>query len=227
MKKPQIIAIGGHAFAKPDKEPFFEKYILKQTHAKKPRIAFLGTATGDSPKYIANFYATFLRFNCRPSHIPLFERTPDLRKTLLSQDAIFVGGGNTKSMLAVWREWGIDEILREAWEKGIVLSGTSAGAICWFEQGVTDSWEGKLMPLPCLGFLKGSCCPHYSGEKDRRPAYHRLLKSGKISPGIAIDDGVTVHYVGAKILKIVRAEKKGVVRSVEIKGERIVERTQK
>ncbi len=219
MKHRQIIAIGGSGFAKPDEEPVFETYILAQTKARRPRIAFFGTATGDSPKYIANFYATFSRLNCRPSHIPLFERTPDLRKSLLTQDAIFVGGGNTKSMLTVWREWGIDKILREAWEKGIVLSGVSAGAICWFEQGVTDSWAETLKPLDCLGFIKGSCCPHYSGEKDRRPLYHRLMKTGKIAPGIAIDDGVAVHFSGQHIRRIACIRKKmGAYNVAMIKG---------
>lgn len=203
MKPPQIIAIGGAAFAGPLQEPFFEKYILEQTGTKTPRIAFVGTATGDTPRYIANFYATFSRLDCHPSHLPLFERTPDLRKTLLSQDAIFIGGGNTKSMLAVWREWGIDVILREAWEKGIVLCGVSAGAICWFEQGVTDSWDDDLYALPCLGFLKGSCCPHYSGEPDRRPAYHQLITSGTIAPGIAIDDGAAAHFIGNDLHRVV------------------------
>jgi peptidase E len=98
----------------------------------------------------------------------IFKRTPDLRAFLLNQDVIYVGGGNTKSMLVVWRDWGLPELLREAWEKGIVLTGVSAGAICWFEQGVTDSWAGELRPFDCLGFLPGSCCPHYDGEGNRR-----------------------------------------------------------
>ncbi len=224
MKPPQIIAIGGHAFAKSGKKPVFEQYILRQTKANNPRIAFLGTATGDSSRYITHFYATFSRLRCRPSHIPLFEQTPDLRKILLAQDAIFVGGGNTKSMLAVWREWGIDTILREAWRKGIVLAGTSAGAICWFQEGVTDSWEGKLMPLKCLGFLKGSCCPHYDGEKDRKPAYKKFLKSGKMKPGIAIDDGAAVHYVGKRLRKIISAEKAARAYAVKFSSTGIVER---
>ncbi len=208
MKKRQIIAIGGAAFARPGQEPLFESYILKQTGKKRPKIAFLGTATGDNFHYIANFYATFLRLECRPSHIPLFERTPDLRKTILGQDAVFVGGGNTKSMLAVWREWGIDTILREAWERGIVLAGVSAGAICWFEEGSTDSWDDDLHVMPCLAFLPGSCCPHYSGEKERRPWYRKMVKSGKIKPGMAIDDGAGAHFIETTLSAIV-AKKRG------------------
>lgn len=207
MKPRQIIAIGGSGFAKGKEKPFFEQYILRQTGAKNPRILFIGTATGDTPKYIEYFYATFSRLRCRPSHLPLFHRTPDLRKTILMQDAIFVGGGNTKSMLAVWREWGIDKILKEAWKKGIVMSGVSAGAICWFEEGVTDSWAGKLMPLKCLGFLQGSCCPHWSGEKERKPAYKKMLKAKKIKPGIAIDDGAAAHFLANTLVKIVRSKK--------------------
>jgi peptidase E len=119
---------------------------------------------------------------------------------------IFIGGGNTKSMLAVWRDWGVPEILREAWESGIVLTGVSAGAICWFEQGVTDSWAGGLRPIDGLGFLPGSCCPHYDGEADRRPSYHRLLSSGEIAAGIAIEDWTGVHFVGTNLHRVVTSK---------------------
>jgi peptidase E len=125
---------------------------------------------------------------------------------LLNQDVIYVGGGNTKSMLAVWREWGLPALLREAWDCGVVLAGVSAGAICWFEQGLTDSWAGKLRPLDCLGFLPGSCCPHYDGEADRRPVLHRLLAAGEISPGIAIEDWTGVHFSGTKIERVISAK---------------------
>jgi dipeptidase E len=119
---------------------------------------------------------------------------------------VYVGGGNTKSMLVVWRDWGLPELLREAWEKGTVLTGVSAGAICWFEQGVTDSWAGELRPLDGLGFLPGSCCPHYDGEADRRPSYHRLLGSGEIATGVAIEDWTGVHFVGTKIHRVVSSK---------------------
>ena len=115
-------------------------------------------------------------------------RTPELRDFVLEQDVIYVGGGNTRSMLAVWREWGLPELLREAWQAGSVLAGISAGALCWFEQGVTDSGADALYAIDGLGFLPGSCCPHYDGEADRRPGYRALLESGKIAPGLAIDD---------------------------------------
>jgi peptidase E len=127
---------------------------------------------------------------------------------LLHQDVIYVGGGNTKSLLAVWRDWGAAEVLREAWEAGIVLAGVSAGAICWFEQGLTDSFADGLRPLAGLGFLPGSCCPHYDGEVQRRPSYHRLLAAGEIAAGIAIEDWTGVHFKGTEIHRVV-ASKRG------------------
>ena len=130
------------------------------------------TARGDDAEYVARFHAAFGELGASTQHLPFFHRTPDLRSLLVAQDAIFVGGGNTKSMLAVWREWQLPQLLKEAYESGVVVGGQSAGAICWFEQGVTDSWADRLRPLDCMGFLPGSCCPHYDGEAERRPAYH-------------------------------------------------------
>jgi peptidase E len=106
-------------------------------------------------------------------------------------------------MLGIWREWGLPEVLREAWTAGVVIAGISAGAICWFEQGLTDSFAGALRPLDCLGFLAGSCCPHYDGDPARRPTYHALQKSGDLLPGLAIDDGVAVHFAGDEIHRVV------------------------
>lgn len=200
---PQIIAMGGGSFAANPENPRIERYIVAQTGKKQPSVCFIGTATGDADVYLAKFYAAFTKIGCRPSHLPLFARTPDLRKTLLSQDVIYVGGGNTKSMLAVWREWGIDAILREAWRKGIVLAGVSAGAICWFDAGVTDSWAGHLAALPCLGLLKGGACPHYDGEVERRPAVHRLVGASEMPATLALDDGAAAHFVGRTLLRVV------------------------
>jgi peptidase E len=118
-------------------------------------------------------------------------------------DVIYVGGGNTKSMLALWREWGLDVILREAWQAGVILAGLSAGSICWFEAGVTDSIPGDLTVLPCLGFLPGSNCPHYDGEAARRPAYQRFVAEGEIADGYAADDGVGLHYIGTGLERVI------------------------
>jgi dipeptidase E len=137
---------------------------------------------------------------------------------LLRQDIIYVGGGNTKSMLAVWRDWGLPELLREAWEERAILAGISAGAICWFQQGVTDSYAEKLSVLDGLGFIEGSCCPHYDGDPERRPAYHEFLLKGGISPGIAIDDGVGVDLVDGVIQRVVASRPKASAYRVSVKN---------
>jgi dipeptidase E len=199
----QIIAIGGGGFTVEPENPAPELYLLAQTRKRNPAVCFLSTATGDSAVYIAKFYAAFSKHRCRLTHLPLFERTPNLRELLLAQDLIYVGGGNTKSMLAVWREWRLPKYLREAWNAGTVLSGISAGAICWFAAGVTDSWAGALAPLPCLGWLPGACCPHYDGEAERRPAVHEFVKNGRIAKTLALDDGAAAHFVGRKLVRIV------------------------
>ena len=162
-----IIAIGGGGFGANPGQGIIEEYILKQTKKKKPKICFIPTATGDNEAYKVNFYATFTKLNCEPSHLDFFKRTPDLKKLILDQDAIFVGGGNTKSMLAIWRDWGLDKILKKAYLNGVVMSGVSAGAICWFQQGITDSWASDLKMMPCLNFVRGTCCPHYDEEPGR------------------------------------------------------------
>lgn len=206
-KPRQIIPIGGGGFYRDAENLELEKYVIRQTGVEHPRVAFVPTASGEPDHYVASFYAAFLKLGCRPSVLTFFKRTPDLRSLLLDQDVIYVGGGNTKSLLALWRDWGVVEILREAWESGIVLTGVSAGAICWFEQGLTDSFADGLRPLDGLGFLAGSCCPHYDGEPLRRPSYHRLLSSGEISAGIAIEDWTGVHFKGREIFKVMSSKR--------------------
>ena len=134
--------------------------------------------------------------DCRATHLSLVQPpTADLAAFVLEQDAIYVGGGNTRSLLALWREWGLDVALRAAYERGTVLGGISAGMICWFEYGITDSVPGALSPLRCLGWLPGTACPHYDGEAERRPAFHRLLAEGAVPAGYAADDGAALHFV--------------------------------
>jgi dipeptidase E len=202
-RQRQVIALGGGGFSTNPENPAFDRYILQQTNVARPRVCFVPTATGDSDRYIANFYTTYSQLDCRPSHLGFFQRTPDLRSTILNQDAIYVGGGNTKSMLAVWKDWGLDRILKEAWENGVVMAGISAGAICWFQQGITDSYAGELKVLECMGFLEGSCCPHYDGEADRKPSFHRLLLENRILPGYALDDGAAIHFIETALHRVV------------------------
>jgi peptidase E len=202
-QKRQVIALGGGGFSMEPDNPVLDLYVLRQARTARPAVTFLCTASGDADSYLVKFYQAHSGYDCRPSHLPLFRRTPKLRDHLLQQDIIYVGGGNTKSMLGTWREWGLPALLREAWQDGIVLAGISAGAICWFQHGLTDSWAEKLAVLECLGFLEGSCCPHYDGEPERRPAYHDLLLTGEILPGVAIDDGAAIHFVEGEIHRVV------------------------
>ena len=202
--KRQILAIGGAALPPELDNLLLVRYFLALTRRRRPKVAFIGTAHGDAETGRLRFYAGFSRFECRPVHLPLFARTPrDPESFLLEQDAIYVGGGNTRSMLAVWRDWGLDGYLRKAWDAGVVLGGASAGSICWFEQGVTDSIEGPLTALKCLGFLGGSNCPHYDSEPLRRPTYRRLVAGGKISDGYAADDGAGLHFIDTALHKVV------------------------
>jgi dipeptidase E len=203
--KTQIIAIGGGGFSC-GTEPVLDRYILQQSTAVHPRIGFVPTASAEDPAYIIKFYQRFATLACRPDHLRFFDRTPDLLSWALAQDIIFVGGGNTKSMLAVWQAWGFCDILRQAMQQGVVLAGISAGAICWFESGVTDSYADKLSAINGLGFLPGSCCPHYSDDAARRPAFECMLNQRKISEGIAIDDGVAVHFVNGKAARVVQGK---------------------
>jgi peptidase E len=177
------------------------------------------TAAGDDDSSVLRFYG-LLPDEARPSYLPFFPWPPeDLRGFALAQDLIFVGGGNTANMLAIWRVHGFDQILWDAWEAGIVLSGWSAGMICWFEAGVTDSFGPQLEGMSnLLGFLGGSACPHYDGEELRRPVYARLIAEG-FAPGVAADDGVGVHYKGTDLAEVVSVREGAGAYRITVDGE--------
>lgn len=224
----QIIAIGGGGFSRYGGRipPNFlmEQYLIQQARCSNPRVCFIPTASGEPPPYIVDFYQTFSQLSCRPCHLSLFSPpTADLGGFVLDQDLIYVGGGNTKSMLALWREWKLDGHLRKAWEQGTVLAGVSAGSLCWFEEGVTDSIPGPLTALKCLGFLSGSHCPHYDGEVERRPAYNRLIRAG-LKSGIAADDHVGLHFVDRELHRVVRASGVGAAYHVSVHGDQVLEK---
>ena len=189
----QIIAIGGGGFGRNPGDGVIEQYILDQTGKEKPNICFIPTATGDNEAYKVNYYSTFSKLDCNPIHLDFFKRTPDLEQLIPQQDAIFVGGGNTKSMLAVWKDWNLDTLLKEAYEKGVVMSGVSAGANCWFERAVVDSWEEDLRVIDCMGFIKGICCPHYDEEPQRRPAVKTFLEDGIIDSCYSVEGNCALH----------------------------------
>ena len=189
----QIIAIGGGGFGRNPGDGVIEQYILDQIGKEKPNICFIPTATGDNEAYKVNYYSTFSKLDCNPIHLDFFKRTPDLEQLIPQQDAIFVGGGNTKSMLAVWKDWNLDKLLKEAYEKGVVMSGVSAGANCWFERAVVDSWEEDLRVIDCMGFIKGICCPHYDEEPQRRPAVKTFLEDGIIDSCYSVEGNCALH----------------------------------
>jgi dipeptidase E len=159
-----IVAMGGGGFS--DDDPLLDDYILGLTGKERPRVCFVPTASGDAASYVERFYAAFTRRSCEPTHLSLFQLPyPAIGDILRSHDVVYVGGGSTANMMAIWRIHGLDETLRQAWERGVVLAGISAGGLCWFDTGVTDSLSPELVPWrDGLGFLSGSLCPHYDGE---------------------------------------------------------------
>lgn len=202
----QIVAIGGGGFSG-DLTRHMGHYLIEQTGKANPKVCFLLQASAESKDHAVWFYKMFLRLGAHPSDVSLFGRVKnEWKEHLLAQDLIYVGGGNTRSMLALWREWGMDAVLRQAYEKGIVLSGTSAGAICWFEQCITDSvWP--LGSLQGLGILKGSCCPHYDSEPERRPTYLDFTRQGTALSGIALQDDTAAHFVDGVLKNVVVTKK--------------------
>jgi dipeptidase E len=218
-----IVAIGGGGLALNAGDRLLDDFVLSLTGRDRPRVAFLPTAGGDSATYPGAFYDAFAD-RTRPTWLPLFNRRPDRPpELLLEQDAIWVGGGNTLNMLAIWRIHGVDRILREAWDRGIVLAGVSAGAICWFSHGVTDSFGPELSALEGgLGLIEGSFCPHYDGEPMRRPRYAELLRDG-LPAGWAADDGAAIHFADTEVAAAVSARPGACAYRVELRDGEVVE----
>jgi len=203
-----VVAIGGGGFSSEPENPLLDDHVLAVAREKRgrarPRVCFLATASGDSPDYIANFYAAFAR-KAEATHLPLFVRAEmDIGAFLLEQDVVYVGGGNTENMMAIWRVHGVDIALRRAWESGVVMTGLSAGSLCWFETGTTDSFGKGLAALSGgLGFVPGSHSPHYDGEANRRPRYHQLVEEGALPAGYAADDGAALVFDGPDLVDVV------------------------
>ncbi len=196
-----IVAIGGGGFGRINSCSLIEKYILNLSGKTIPKICFLPTATGDNDGYIVRFYSTFNSLICKPSHIEFFKRTTNIKNHIMDQDVVFVGGGNTKSMLAIWNDWGMGDLLKDAYNEGVIMSGVSAGAICWFTSGITDSWEKELRILPCLDFISGTCCPHYDEEPSRIPYVKKILLEEKVTNCISIEGGSAMHFIDGQPFK--------------------------
>ena len=198
MHSKNIVAIGGGGFGRSLGSLEIEKYIISLTRKKNPKICFIPTASGDSTLYKLNFYRAFSKLDCITSHIDFFSRTENLEEKVLTQDIIYVGGGNTKSMLAVWKEWNLHNILKNAYEKGILMSGVSAGAICWFDKGITDSFANELKIIDCLGIVDGIACPHFDEERDREPYVNDVINREIIKSCICIEGNCALHIKNDK-----------------------------
>jgi peptidase E len=187
---------GGFSTESPDDRHFgaLDRFFFGLAERARPRVMFVPTASGDAEGYVDRFYEAMRYFDVEPSHLSLF-RGPnaDLSRLVGTQDVVYVGGGNTRNLLALWREWGLDRVLREAYERGVVLGGVSAGAITWFEEAVTDSVLGELRRLPALGWLRGSACPHFDGEAMRKPSFLRFVAEG-MPAGLGLDDGAAALF---------------------------------
>jgi peptidase E len=224
MVKSQIIAVGGGGFSTEPDNLLLDRYILQQARRTNPVVCFVPTASGDADSYVVKFYSAFSAFPCRPRHLSLFRQRKELVSFVSECDVIYVGGGNTRNMLAIWRSCQFDYLLRATWQSGTVLCGLSAGAICWFEQGHTDS-AGSLSAMECLGFLPGSCTVHYDGEPDRRPSYHSLIQQGNLSAGYALEDGMALHFVGDIVAQVVTSRPKARAFHVSCENRAVVEQS--
>jgi peptidase E len=214
--------MGGGGFTATTDDPALDDLVLRLTHTPRPRLCLLPTAGGDSEHQIRRFYETFQDCLCEPSHIALFRlgREPvPLREHLLSQDAIYVGGGSMVNLLAIWRAQGLDTILREAWEAGVVLAGLSAGSMCWFEWGVSTG-SGRPAPVPGLGFLGGSNSVHHDSEPSRRPVYLEAVRTNRIPPGYAVDDGAALIFRERRLDEVVAARPQARAYEVDASGTR-------
>ncbi|HSG01933.1 MAG TPA: peptidase E [Vicinamibacterales bacterium] len=216
-----LIAGGGFGTA-------FIRYMATLTGKRRPKVCYLPTASADSPSGIISFYRNCAPLDVEPSHQESFiastRQSRGWDEVFLSVDAIVVSGGNTLNQQAIWRAQGIDVVLRQAWDRGIVLGGASAGSLCWFEEGTTDSRPKELTKVECLGFLRGSHSPHYDAEPGRRPLYERLIGSGEMKPGYACDNNAGIYFEDNEVRRVVATRPGAKVYYVSLVSGRIAER---
>lgn len=196
--------------------PLLDSYLLAQSSKDRPSICFLPHATDNAQGQTVAFFKAYASLPANPTYLSLFSaHTADIEGFLMEQDIIYVGGGNTRSMLALWREWGLDRILRQAGENGTVLAGVSAGANCWFDACSTDSVPGTLSALSCLGYLPGSFTPHFDGESDRRPSLVRMVSGLELPEGWAADDGAAIHFKDGQLFQCIASRLGAAVHRIE------------
>jgi dipeptidase E len=216
-----LIAGGGFGTA-------FIRYMAELTGKPRPKLCFLPTATGDSPSSIIGWFRNVAPLNveasAQESFIASTRQSRSWEEVFLSVDGIVVSGGNTLNQQAIWKAQGIDVVLRKAWDRGIVLGGASAGSLCWFEEGTTDSRPKELTTVQCLGFLKGSHSPHYDAEPGRRPLYQQLIGSGQMKPGYACDNDAGIYFEDNTVKRVVATRANAKVYYVSVVGGKVVER---
>lgn len=228
----RIVAMGGGGFLAEEAPSLLDEYVVGLVAGAAPKICFVPTASGDAEKHLEKFYADFGRFRAELSHLAFFRKAlpgalpfDRMEERLAEQDIVYVGGGNTRSMLAVWREWGLPQALRSANAAGTILAGVSAGAICWFEWGASDSVAPGLRsgPLRCLGLLKGSCSPHWGGEAHRRRDFHAMVRRGDMPAGYGVPDGTALLFEEGRLAEIVSSAPDSGAYRVELNRDRLVE----
>lgn len=207
----------------------FLSFMAELTNKARPRICYLPTAAADHSDSIIGFFQACSPLNVEPFAQRMFieslSQTKSWEEVLLSADAILASGGNTLNQLAIWKAQGVDIVLREAWDRGIVLGGASAGSLCWFEEGTSDSRPVELSAVKCMGFLKGSHSPHYDAEPGRRPLYHQLIGSGKMKAGYACDNDAGIYFEDNEVRRVVHTRANAMVYHVSLIDGQVVERT--
>ena len=228
----QIVAMGGGGFSTEPDNPLLDDFVLSLVPRRPARVCFVPTASADSAVYLANFYRAFAGRSAA-SDLTLFDApslrrrpatTGDLTGFVAEQDVLYVGGGSTANLLALWRAHGLDRLVKDAWRRGTILCGVSAGMLCWFSGGVTDAF-GELDALDDgLGLIDASACPHYDSEAERRPTYRRLIGDGRLGSGYAADDGVALHFRGTRLIEAVASTRGSAAYRVELVDGQVIER---
>jgi dipeptidase E len=224
IRPPQIVAFGGGGFSMEAGNPLLDDYVLAATGVDRPKVCFIPTASGDADHYVVRFYRTFSAV-AECSHVSLFRRDKgagavegDLEKHLLDQDLIYVGGGSVLSLLGTWRAHGLDQMLKRAWRRGVLLCGLSAGSLCWFSEAIT-AFHGPPEPVRGLGLLPHSNCVHYDGEATRGEVFRDMIASGQMRDGYAAEDGAALHFEGRELLRAVSSRPKARAFRISTDGE--------
>lgn len=224
IRPPQIVAFGGGGFSMEAGNPLLDDYVLAATGADRPKVCFIPTASGDADHYVVRFYRTFSAV-AECSHVSLFRRDKgagavegDLEQHLLSQDLIYVGGGSVLSLLGTWRAHGLDQMLKRAWRRGVLLCGLSAGSLCWFSEAIT-AFHGPPEPVRGLGLLPHSNCVHYDGEATRGAVFRDMIAAGTMREGYAAEDGAALHFEGRELLRAVSSRPRARAFRISADGE--------